>query len=76
MATRSEIEKRLLLVVGDVDGRGAVGALQLADLDAHVDAQLGVEVRQRLVEHQQLRLDDQRAGKRHALLLAARECRG
>ncbi len=68
--------ERLLLVVRDVDGGRAVGALQLADLDAHVDAQLGVEVGQRLVEHQQRRFDHERAGQRHALLLAARERRG
>ena len=45
----------------------------VADEDAHLVAQLGVEIGQRLVEKQDLRLDDQRAGERHALLLAAGE---
>ena len=57
----------------DIDRRRAVGALQFADLHAHVDAQLGVEIGERLVEHQQLRIDDERAGQRHALLLPARQ---
>jgi hypothetical protein len=37
----------------------------------HLLAQLGVEVAERLVEQQDLRPDDQRAGQCHALLLAA-----
>ena len=45
------------------------------ELDAHLLAQLGVEVGQRLVEQQHLRLAHQRARKRHALLLAAGELR-
>ena len=49
--------------------------LQLADLHAHRLAQLGVEVRQRLVEQQHVGPDDQRARQRDALLLAARELR-
>ena len=36
-------------------------------------ADLGVEGREGLVEQEDLRLDRQRAGQRHALLLAARE---
>ncbi len=40
---------------------------------AHPDAQERVERRERLVEQQDLRVGDQRAGQRHALLLAARE---
>ena len=46
------------------------------DLGAHLDAQLGVEVGERLVEQQQPRLQHQRAGDRDALLLAAGELRG
>ena len=42
-----------------------------ADFLAQRHAHLGVERRQRLVEQQQLRLRRQRAGQRHALLLAA-----
>ena len=41
----------------------------------HLLAQLGVEVGERLVEQQHARLDDERARKRDALLLAARELR-
>ena len=59
--------------MGDKDGGRADGALDLAQLDLHLLAQLGVEVGERLVEQQDLRLDHQSAGQRHALLLAARE---
>ena len=61
------------LVVGDVDGREAELALQPLELEPHRLAQLGVEVRQRLVEQQELRLHHQRARERQPLLLAARE---
>ena len=47
-------------------------ALQAADLAAHGEAEAGVEIRQRLVEKEELRLLDQGAGERDALLLAAR----
>ncbi len=63
----------LLLVVRDVDRRDAELLLQLADLRAHLDADLGVEIGQRLVEQQDLRVQHQRAGERHTLLLAARQ---
>ena len=66
----------LLLVVRDIDRGGAVGALELADLDAHVDPELRIEVGERLVEHQQRRLDHQRARESDALLLTARERAG
>ena len=46
---------RLDLVVGDVDRRHAELVLQLADLGAHLDAQLRVEVRERLVHQEGLR---------------------
>ena len=60
----------------DVDRGRAVGALELADLDAHVDPQLRIEIGERLVEHQQRRLDDERPRERDALLLPARERAG
>ena len=47
--------------------------LQGAQLLAELLAQLGVEIGERLVEKEHLRLDDERAGERHALLLAAGE---
>ena len=63
--------QRLLLVVRHHHGGEAELALQLADLDAHFLLQLGIEVRQRLVEQQHIGPDGERAGQRHALLLAA-----
>ena len=53
-----------------------VSMLQPLQLDLHLLAQLEVERRQRLVEQQHLRPVRQRAGERHALLLAARELAG
>ena len=45
--------------------------MQLLDLEAHLHAQLGVEVGQRLVEQEHRRLAHDRAAHRHALPLAA-----
>ena len=64
---------RLGLVVRDVDGGDLELVVQAADLEAHLLAQVGVEVGQRLVEQQHLRLDHDGARQRHALLLAARQ---
>ena len=64
---------RLALVVRDHHRGGTDLALDLAQLELHLLAQLGVEVRQRLVEQEHRRLDHQRARQRHALPLAARE---
>ena len=47
--------------------------VQLLDLGAHGDAQLGVEVRQRLVEQEHLRVAHDGAAHGDALALAARE---
>ena len=60
---------RLALVVGDVDAGVAIGVVEPSHLEAHLLAQAGVEVGKRLVEEQRLRLDDERAGERDALLL-------
>ena len=68
--------QRLVLVVRHVDRRAAELAVDAADLGARLDAQLGVEVRQRLVHQDQRRLDDDRARDRDALLLAAGELAG
>ncbi len=65
--------ERLLLVVGHHDGGEAEAALQLANLHPDLGAELGVEVGERLVQQQDLRLDHQGAGERHPLLLAAGE---
>ncbi len=65
--------QRLELVVGDIDGGDAEALHQVADLGTGLLAQLGVEVRERLVEQQDRRLAHQRARQRQALLLAARQ---
>ena len=62
--------------MGDVDRGVAVLVVQAAHLEAHLLAQVGVEIGQRLVEQQRLRLDDQRARQRDALLLAAGQFAG
>jgi hypothetical protein len=64
---------RLDLVMGDVDGRHAEARLQLGDVRAHLDAQLRVEVGERLVHQEHLRLAHDRTPHRHALALAAGE---
>ncbi len=60
----------LFLVVGHVHGGDGQLLLQLLDLAPHVDAELGVQVRQGLVEEQNARADDDGAGQGHTLLLA------
>ena len=67
---------RLDLVVGDVDGGDLELALQVLDLHPHRGAELGVEVRQRLVHQEDLRLAHHGAGQRRPLPLAARERAG
>ncbi len=50
--------------------------MELRERGAHPDAKLGIEVRERLVEQEGLRLAHDRAAHRHALPLAAGElCR-
>ena len=68
--------ERLGLVVRDVD-RGDLQALvQRLELVAQLDAQLRVEVGQRLVEEEKARLKDDAARDGDALLLAAGHLRG
>ena len=64
---------RLDLVVGDVDHGLAELLVQTLDLAAHLVAQLGVEVGERLVEQEQAGVAHDRAADRDALALAARE---
>ena len=66
---------RLDLVVGDVDGGGAVLEVQALQLGAHVLAQLGVERADRLVHQHRLRAAHQRAADRDALHVAAGQLR-
>ena len=59
----------------DVDRRDAELLLDAPDLGAQRHAQLGVEVRERLVEEEDARLDGHGARQGNALLLPARELR-
>ena len=63
--------ERLLLIVGDIDASEAVFLYDAADLAAHLHTELGVEVRERLVEKEAARFHHQRSGEAHPLLLAA-----
>ena len=62
---------RLGLVVGDVDRRDAEVVLDAGDLGPHLHAQLGVEVRQRLVHQERLRVAHDGPAHRDPLALAA-----
>ena len=64
---------RLDLIVGDVDGGDVQVVLDPRDLGTHLDAELGVQVRQRLVHQERLGLADDRPAHGHPLPLAARQ---
>ena len=64
---------RLDLVVRHVDGRRLEPLVQRLDLGAHRDAELGVEIGQRLVEQEDLGIADDRPAHCDALPLSARE---
>ena len=66
---------RLGLVVRDVDRGDAEPGVQLRERRAHADAQLRVEVRERLVHEERARLAHDRAAHRDPLPLAAGELR-
>ncbi len=59
------------LVVGNVDEGGVDLLAQLDDLGAHLVAQLGIQVGQRLVHQEDLRVADDGAADGDALALAA-----
>src|SRR5579859_4345958 len=63
------------LIVGDEHARDARSLLQLLQPGAHVHAQLGVEIAERFVQQEQVRLEDHGSRERDALLLTARELR-
>src|SRR6266404_595729 len=65
----------LVLVVRDKEESDADFALQGLQLALHLLAQIGVERGERLIEQQELRSIDERAGESDALLLAAAEGR-
>ena len=62
---------RLDLVVRDVDGGLVEPLVELLDLGPHLDAKLGVEVGERLVEEEEHRIAHERAAHGDALPLAA-----
>ena len=64
---------RLELVVGDVDHRRVQLQVEAFQLGAHLHPQLGVQIGERLVHQKRLRVADQRAAQRDALLLPAGE---
>ena len=65
----------LFLVMGDEDGGDLDPALDGMQFFAQAHAQQGVQVAERLVQQQDLGFQHQRAGQRHALLLAAGKLR-
>jgi hypothetical protein len=67
---------RLFLVVGDEQRGQSEPPLHSQQLLAHLHAQRLVQIGQRFVQQQQLRLDDDGARQRHALLLPARQLVG
>ncbi len=67
---------RLDLVVGDVDHGDAEALVEPGDLGARLDAELGVEVGERLVHQEDRRLANDRPAQGDALALAARELLG
>ena len=74
-AIRSDERQRFLAIMGDVDRGDADALLQRAQLVPQLQPHLVVEVRHRLVEQQQVRVDRQRAAERDALALAAGKLR-
>ena len=63
--------QRFELVVRDEQRRDLQALREHLEFDAHVVTELGIEVRERLVEQQRLRLTDERTRKGETLLLAA-----
>jgi len=57
----------------DVNHRGGDAMVQFFDLDPHLAAQLGIEVAERLVEQEHVRVADDGAAHGDALALAARQ---
>jgi len=68
--------QRLFLVVGHIDTGEPQGLLQVPDLFPHPAAKFRIKIGKRLVKQQHLRLQHQRPGHRHALLLPAGQFRG
>ena len=64
---------RFSLIMRHIDHGGADIGVELGDLDPHLHAQVGIEIGQRLVEQEHVRLADQGATDGDALALAAGE---
>ena len=62
--------------MGDIDGGDSKSVLDLLDDGSHLDPELCIEVRKRLVHEKDLRLDCQSSGKGDSLLLSAGELLG
>ncbi|MOA41445.1 hypothetical protein D3C78_1634050 [compost metagenome] len=62
---------RLHLIVRYVQAGGFQPAMQLLQFQAHLDAQLGIQIRQRFIKQEYRRLAHDSAPHRHPLALAA-----
>ena len=54
----------------DIDRGGFKPRMKLSDLGAHLHAKLGIEVRQRFVEQEHIRIANNRPPHGHALTLS------
>ena len=68
--------ERFTLIVGDVDDGDAHRLVQLLDLQLHLLPQALVQGAKRFVHQHELRIENQGAGQRHALLLTAGQLPG
>ena len=64
---------RLDLVVGDIDDRGLHLPVQALDFRAHLGAQLGIEIGERLVEQEDIGMTNDGAAHSDPLTLASGE---
>ena len=62
---------RFDLVVGHVNHRAAKTLMQTGNLNAHLHAQRGIEVRERFIQQEHARFSHQSTANRHALTLTA-----
>ena len=66
----------LFLVMGHIDRGYGELFLEFANFRPHLQANLGVEIAQRFVQQQHIRVQDQRSGQGDPLLLSARQLAG
>jgi hypothetical protein len=64
---------RFAIVLRDIENRGGTAAQQVRKLKPHLVAKLGVDVAERIVQQQHLRISDQGTRERCALLLPVRQ---